>query len=78
MICTAPVAVNPLGEEEEEVILEENMEAESQIELNGAEEEVKVEEAGISPGPSCITGTTQPPDEEQAGLELDLLIITER
>ncbi|XP_035525098.1 F-box only protein 38 isoform X1 [Morone saxatilis] len=55
-------------EEEDEVMLEEEkMEAEPQIELKGAEEEVRVEEADISPGPNRPTGTTQPPDEEQAG-----------
>lgn len=54
--------VNPLDEEEEEEGLEENnMEAEPQI--NGVEEE-----ADISPGPSYLT--TQPSDEEQAGLNM--------
>ena len=58
-------------EEEEEVMLEEeNLEAEPQIELKGADEEVRVEEADASPGPSRPAATTQPPDEEQAGLEL--------
>lgn len=53
-------------EEEEEVILEEeNMEAEPQIKLKGA-----VEEADVAPGASRPAGTPQPPDEEQAGLEL--------
>lgn len=59
-VSTAPVEVNPLDEEEEEEGLEEdNMEAEPQI--NGVEEE-----ADTSPGPSYLT--TQPSDEEQAGL----------
>lgn len=54
--------VNPLDEEEEEEGLDENnMEAEPQI--NGVEEE-----ADISPGPSYLT--TQPSDEEQAGLDM--------
>lgn len=72
-VSTAPLEVNPLDEEEEEeevMLEEENMEAEPQMELKGAEEEVKMEEADISPGPSRLAGTTQPPDEEQAGLEL--------
>lgn len=52
-------------EEVEEVMLEEeNMEAELQIELKGAEGEVRVEEAEVAPGPS------RPPDEEQAGMKL--------
>ncbi len=52
-------------EDEEEVMLEEeDMEAEPQIELKG------VENADVSPGPSHPAGTLQPPDEEQAGLEL--------
>lgn len=60
-VSTAPVEVNPLDEEEEEEGLEEdNMEAEPQI--NGVEEE-----ADMSPGPSYLT--TQPSDEEQAGLD---------
>lgn len=66
------VQVNPVDEEEdeEEVMLgEESIEAEPQIELKGAEDEVRVEEADISPGPSRLAGTTQPPDEEQAGLK---------
>lgn len=51
--------------EEEEVILEEeDMEADPQIELKGAEE------ADVSPGPSRPAGTPQPPDEEQAGLNM--------
>lgn len=54
--------VNPLDEEDEEEGLEENsMEAEPQI--NGVEEE-----ADLSPGPSYLT--TQPCDEEQAGLDM--------
>lgn len=52
-------------EEEEEVMLEEeDMEAEPQIEMKGAEE------ADESPGPSRPVGTPQPPDEEEAGLDL--------
>lgn len=61
-VSTAPVEVNPMDEEEEEEGLEEeNMEAEPQI--NGVEEE-----ANILPGPSYLT--TQPSDEEQAGLDM--------
>lgn len=45
-----------------------NMEAVPQIALKGAEEELKMEEADASPGPSGLA-ETQPPDEEQAGLE---------
>ncbi|XP_044061798.1 F-box only protein 38 [Siniperca chuatsi] len=67
----APVEVNGMEDEEEEeeelMMEEENMEAEPQIELKGAEEEVRVEEADVSPGPSRPAGTPQPPDEEQAG-----------
>ncbi|KAE8285769.1 F-box only protein 38 Modulator of KLF7 activity-like protein [Larimichthys crocea] len=66
----AQVEVNGMEEEEEgeeEVMLEEgNMEAEPQIELKGAEEEVSVEEADVAPGPSRPAGTERP-DEEQAG-----------
>uniref|UniRef100_UPI003AAF0E15 F-box only protein 38 n=2 Tax=Centroberyx TaxID=88664 RepID=UPI003AAF0E15 len=55
-------------EEEEEVILEEeNIEAEPQMELEGGEEEVKVEELDIAPGTSHPTEAPSPPDEEQAG-----------
>lgn len=63
-VSTAPVeVVNPLDEEEEEEGMEEeNMEAEPQI--NGVEEEA----ADILPGPSYPT--TQPSDEEQAGLDM--------
>lgn len=71
-VSKAPVQVNPVDEEEdeEEVMFgEESMEAEPQIELKGAEEEVRVEEANTSPGPSRLAGTTQPPDEEQAGVK---------
>lgn len=71
-VSKAPVQVNPVDEEEdeEEVMLgEESREAEPQIELNGAEEEVREEEVDTSPGPSHLAGTTQPPDEEQAGLK---------
>lgn len=51
-------------EEEEEVMLEEeNMEAESQMELKGEEQEVRVDKGASRPA-----GTPQPPDEEQAGL----------
>ncbi|XP_071363006.1 F-box only protein 38 [Trachinotus anak] len=69
----APVEVNGMEdeeeeEEEEEVILEEeNMEAEPQIELEGAEGRVRVEGADVAPGASRPAGTPQPPDEEQAG-----------
>uniref|UniRef100_A0A8C9YT42 F-box protein 38 n=1 Tax=Sander lucioperca TaxID=283035 RepID=A0A8C9YT42_SANLU len=49
---------------------EENMEAEPQIDLKGAEGEVRAEQADVAPGPSRPAGTPQPPDEEQAGLEL--------
>lgn len=60
---TAPVEVNPLEEEEEEEGMEEeNMEAEPQI--NGVEEAA----TDILPGPSYPT--TQPSDEEQAGLDM--------
>ncbi|KAM9356867.1 F-box only protein 38 [Symphorus nematophorus] len=68
-----PVEVNGMEddeeeEEEEEVMLEEeNLETEPQIELKGADEEVRMEEADVSPGPSRPAATTQPPDEEQAG-----------
>lgn len=67
VVSSAPVEANPLDEEEEEeVMLEDaNMEAVPQIALKGAEEELKMEE---SPGPSGLA-ETQPPDEEQAGLE---------
>lgn len=61
-VSAAPVEVNPLDEEEEEEgVEEESMEAEPQI--NGVEEE-----ASILPGPSYPT--TQPSDEEQAGLDV--------
>lgn len=61
-VSTAPVEVNPLDEEEEEEGMEEeNMDAEPQI--NGVEEA-----ADILPGPSYPT--TQPSDEEQAGLDM--------
>ncbi|XP_023262003.1 F-box only protein 38-like, partial [Seriola lalandi dorsalis] len=43
------------------------MEAEPQIELEGAEGAVRVEEADGAPGASRPAGTPQPPDEEQAG-----------
>lgn len=70
VVFTAQVEVNGMEEEEEgeeEVMLEEgNMEAEPQIELKGAEEEVSVEEADVAPGPSRPAGTERP-DEEQAG-----------
>ncbi|XP_029368348.1 F-box only protein 38 isoform X2 [Echeneis naucrates] len=55
-------------EEEEEVILEEeNMDAEPQIELEGAEGGVRLEETDLVPGARRPSGTPQPPDEEQAG-----------
>ena len=58
-------------EDEEEVMLEEeNVEAEPQMDLKGAEGEVSAEQADVAPGPSRPAGTPQPPDEEQAGLEL--------
>ncbi|XP_031734284.1 F-box only protein 38 [Anarrhichthys ocellatus] len=66
----APVEVNGMEEEEgeEEVMLEqESMEAGPQIELKGAEGEVRAEGADVAPGPSCPAGAPQPPDEEQAG-----------
>ncbi|XP_059202529.1 F-box only protein 38 [Centropristis striata] len=70
----APVEVNGMEdeveeeEEEEEVMLEEeNIEPEPQIELKGAEGEVRGKEADVTPGPSRPAGTPQPPDEEQAG-----------
>ncbi len=75
-VSAAPVEVNGMAdeeedEEEEEVMLEEaNIVAEPQIELKEAEEVVRVEEADVSAGPSHSAGTTQPPDEEQAGLML--------
>lgn len=53
--------VNPLDEDEEEGLEENNMEAEPQ--MNGVEEE-----ADIFPGPSYLTA--QPSDEEQAGLDM--------
>nr|XP_046262432.1 F-box only protein 38 [Scatophagus argus] len=71
----APVEVNGMEDEEEEegdeeeeevMVEEENMEAEPQMELKGAEEEVRAGEADMSPGPSR-PAATQPPDEEQAG-----------
>lgn len=70
VVSSAPIEANPLDEEEEEeVMLEDaNMEAVSQIALKGAEEELKMKEADASPGPSGLA-ETQPPDEEQAGLE---------
>ncbi|KAL3045369.1 hypothetical protein OYC64_013606 [Pagothenia borchgrevinki] len=55
-------------EEEEEVLLEEeNMEAEHQMELKGAQGEVRAEGADAAPGPSRLAETPQRPDEEQAG-----------
>lgn len=70
-LSTAQVA-NPLHEEEEEeeeVMLEESLEAKPQKELKGAAEEAKMG-ADISPEQSHQAGTTQPPDEEQAGWSL--------
>lgn len=72
-VSTAPMEINGMEDEEEEedeevMLEEENIVAEPQIELKRAGEEVKVEEADVSPGPSHPAGTTQPPDEEQAGL----------
>ncbi|KAK5865287.1 hypothetical protein PBY51_016462 [Eleginops maclovinus] len=55
-------------EEEEEVMLEEeNMEAEHQIELKGAQGEVGAKEGDVVPGPSRPAESSQRPDEEQAG-----------
>ncbi|KAK2849592.1 hypothetical protein Q5P01_009426 [Channa striata] len=71
-----PVEVNGMeddeeveeDEEEDGVILEEeNVNIEPQIELKGAEGEVKGEQAGMVPGCSCPAGIPQSPDEEQAG-----------
>lgn len=54
-------------EEEEEVMLEEeNME--HQMELKGAQGEVRAEGADAAPGPSRLAETPRRPDEEQAGL----------
>ena len=80
---TARAEVNGMDDEEEEeeeemMLEEENIEAEPQIEVKGAEEEVRGEEANVSPGPSHPAGTTQPPDEEQAGLEQLFLMINKR
>ncbi|KAM4621691.1 F-box only protein 38 isoform 2-T3 [Polymixia lowei] len=65
-----PVEVNGMMDEEEEdgevILEEENMEAESQMELEAGEEEVKMEELDTAPGPSHPTETS-PPDDEQAG-----------
>lgn len=69
-LSTAQVA-NPLheaDEEEEEVMLEESLEAKPQKELKGAAEQAKMGEHDMSPEQSHQAGTTQPPDEEQAGL----------
>lgn len=70
VVSSAPVEANPLDEEEEEeVMLEDaNMEVVPQIAIKGAEEELKIKETDASPGPSGLA-ETQPPDEEQAGLE---------
>lgn len=58
-------------EEDDEVILEkENMEVEPQKQPKSSEGKVGVEEAGVCSGPSCPARAPQPPDEEQAGLEL--------
>ncbi|XP_038555469.1 F-box only protein 38 isoform X2 [Micropterus salmoides] len=65
----APVEVNGMEDDDDDEVMleEENMGADPQIELKGAEEEVRVEEADVSPGPSRPAGTPQAPDEEQAG-----------
>ncbi|XP_078117168.1 F-box only protein 38 [Sander vitreus] len=68
----APVEVNGIEDEEEEdeeevMLEEENMEAEPQMDLKGAEGEVRAEQADVAPGPSRPAGTPRPPDEEQAG-----------
>ncbi|XP_039669492.1 F-box only protein 38 isoform X2 [Perca fluviatilis] len=68
----APVEVNGIEDEEEEdeeevMLEEENVEAEPQMDLKGAEGEVSAEQADVAPGPSRPAGTPQPPDEEQAG-----------
>ncbi|XP_042349066.1 F-box only protein 38 isoform X2 [Plectropomus leopardus] len=68
----APVEVNGLEDEEEEeeeelIMEEENIEAEPHMELKGAGGEVRATEADVAPGPSRPAGTSQPPDEEQAG-----------
>ncbi|KAA8579279.1 hypothetical protein FQN60_009104 [Etheostoma spectabile] len=68
----APPPVNGIEDEEEEeedevMLEEENVEAEPQIDLKGAEGEVRAEQAGVAPGLSHPAGTPQPPDEEQAG-----------
>lgn len=71
-VSTAPVEVNGMEDDDDDEVMleEENMGADPQIELKGAEEEVRVEEADVSPGPSRPAGTPQAPDEEQAGKEL--------
>ncbi|XP_047441741.1 F-box only protein 38 [Mugil cephalus] len=64
------VEVNGIQEEveEEEVILEEdNMEAEPQIALKGAEGGAGAEEGDVGPGSSQPAGAPRPQDEEQAG-----------
>ncbi|KAM3612951.1 uncharacterized protein V6R79_017828 [Siganus canaliculatus] len=64
----AAVEVNGVEEDEEEVVMlqEQNLESEHQIEIKAAEKELRVEEAEAPAGPSRL-GATQPSDEEQAG-----------
>jgi len=80
LLFTAAAEVNGMEdeeEEEEEVMLEEeNMEAEHQMELKGAQGEVRAEGADAAPGPSRLAETPQRPDQEQAGLQLVVLLLT--